>query len=67
MEEFCDITLVSDDGQRIEARKVVLASASPILRDLLQYDDDYNEYQVSHMKMKSRFMSDMVDLVYTGQ
>ena len=41
MEEFCDVTLVSEYDMRIRAHKVVLASASKLFRDLFQnYEDD---------------------------
>ena len=36
LEEFCDVTLVSEDGYRIQAHNVVLASASTVLRYTLQ-------------------------------
>ena len=49
LEEFCDVTLVSDDGDRIRAHKVVLASASTIFRDMFQNDDGNTEYEVIHM------------------
>ena len=55
--------LVSDDGERIWAHKVVLSSASPIFRDILQYNKDNREDKFIHMKIKSRSMSAMVDIV----
>ena len=67
LEEFCDVTLVSEDGYRIRAHKVVLASASTVLRDTLQTNEE-NEYQVVHMNaVKSRLMSAIVDLLYNGE
>ena len=33
--EFCDVTLAFEDGQQIEAHKVILASSSPFFRDIL--------------------------------
>ena len=50
MEEFCDVTLVSDDGKRVWAHKVVLASASSFFRDIFQVDEEMEEYQVIDMK-----------------
>ena len=68
LEEFCDVTLVSEDGYRIRAHKVVLASASTILRDTIQSNEENNEYQVVHMNaVKSRLMKAIVDLIYKGE
>ena len=44
MEDFCDVTLFSEDRKRFRAHKVVLASASSFFRDKLQ------ECQVINMK-----------------
>ena len=68
MEEFCDVTLVSDDNRRVRAHKVVLASASSIFRDLFQSNEDNNEYQVVNIRgVKSCFLTAMIDLVYEGE
>ena len=68
MEEFCDVTLVSDDGKRVWAHKVVLASASSFFRDIFQVDEEMEEYQVIDMKgVKSRLLRAMIDLVYNGE
>ena len=61
IEEYCDVNLVSEDGRRIMAHKVVLASASTILRKILQ---TYKEDEVITMKdVPSKFMNAMVDLI----
>ena len=68
LEELCNVTLVSDDGDRIRAHKVVLASASTIFRDMFQNDDENTEYKVIHMRgIKSKLIAAMVDLVYNGE
>ena len=36
---FADVTLVSDDGRKIRAHKVVLGACSPTMKDLLTNDD----------------------------
>ena len=67
LEEFCDVTLVSEDGSMIRAHKVVLVSASTILRDTIQSNGYNNEYQVVHMNaVKSRLMKAIVDLRAQG-
>ena len=68
MEEFCDVTLVSNNEKRIPAQKVVLASAHTVFRDLFQSDEEQDDYQVIHIKgVKSSFMTAMVYLVYDGE
>ena len=68
LEEFCDVTLVSFDGERIRAQKVVLASASTIFRDMLQNEEEDMEYQVINMReVSTKFMMAMIDLVYKGE
>ena len=68
LEEFCDVTLVSCDGEKIRAHKVVLASASTIFRDMLQTEEEDVEYQVINMKeVNTKFMLAMIDLVYKGE
>ena len=34
--EFSDITLVCEDGQQVEAHKVILAVSSPVFQSLLK-------------------------------
>ena len=34
--EFTDMTLVCEDGQQVEAHKVILAASSPFFQNLLQ-------------------------------
>ena len=34
--EFTDVTLVCEDGQQVEAHKVILAASSPFLKELLR-------------------------------
>ena len=68
MEEFCDVTLISDGGERVRAHKVVLASASTMFRDLFQNYEDEVGYQVINIKgVQSSFIAAMIDLIYKGE
>ena len=68
MEEFCDVTLISDDDKRVRAHKIVLASSSTIFRDLFQSDEEEDGYQVIHIKgVQSGFLTSMIDLIYKGE
>ena len=35
-QDFADVTLVCEDGMQIETHKVILASSSPLLMEILQ-------------------------------
>ena len=68
IEEFCDVTLVSEDDEMILAHKVVLASASKIFRDMLRtYEKDKDHPVISMKGVKSKFINAMVDLIYHGE
>ena len=68
LEEFCDVTLVSEDNKRIRAHKVVLASASTLFRDMFLSNEEENEYEVINLRgVSSRFMTAMCDLIYEGE
>ena len=60
LEEFCDVTLASDDGEKILAHKVVLASASTLFMEIFQ-DSEENK------GVQSKYMNAMVKLVYNGE
>ena len=49
MEEFCDVTIISEENDRVKAHKVVLASASTLFRDLFQSENE-GDYQVILMR-----------------
>ena len=34
--DFSDVTLASEDGQQVEAHKVILAASSPFFKNMLQ-------------------------------
>ena len=72
MEEVCDVTLVSEDNERIRKHKRVLAfliSPSRTCHFPEQTDDDKNTYyDLIHMRgVFSKLRVSEVDLVYTGQ
>ena len=58
IEEFCYVTLVSNNEKRFPAQKVVPAPAHTLFRDLFQSDKEEDDYQVIHIKgAKSSFMT----------
>ena len=68
IEEFCDVTLVSDDGEKILAHKVVLASASTLFRKIfLDYEEDKDYQEVNMKDVESKYMNSMLELINNGE
>ena len=68
MEEFCDVTLISDDDKRFRGHKVVLESAGTLFRDMFQNYDEETEYQVILIRgVSSKLIAAMIYLVYDGR
>ena len=63
---FTDVTLVSEDGQQVEAHKVVLASSSPFFKELLR--KNIHPHPLVYMRaLKSEDLVAMVDFLYLGE
>ena len=67
MEELCDVTLLSKDGERILAHKVVLASASKIFRKMFETYKEDKDQVISMRGVHSNFINSMVNLIYNGE
>ena len=65
-EDFNDVTLASDDGQQIEAHKVILASSSPFFQNLLKRNK--HAHPLIYMRgIKSDDLVAIVDFIYHGE
>ena len=63
---FTDVTLASDDGQQVEAHKVILAASSPFFQKLLE--SNRHPHPLICMKgMKFNDLLAIVDFLYFGQ
>ena len=63
---FTDVTLVSEDGEQVEAHKVVLASSSPFFKELLRKNS--HPHSLVYMRaLKSEDLVAMVDFLYFGE
>ena len=63
---FTDVTLVSEDGEQVEAHKVVLASSSPFFKELLRKNS--HPHPLVYMRaLKSEDLIAMVDFLYFGE
>ena len=64
--EFADVTLVSEDGQEIEAHKVILSSSCPFFLNILRKNIHPHPLLVM-MGVHSRDLNAIVDFLYSGQ
>ena len=64
--EFADVTLVSEDGQEIEAHKIILGSSSPFFMNLLR-KNLHPRPLLLMMGVHSKDLSAVVDFLYSGQ
>ena len=64
--EFADVTLACEDGQQIEAHKVILAASSPFFQGLLKRNR--HSHPLIYMKgIKSEDLSAVIDFLYCGE
>ena len=64
--EFTDVTLACEDGQQIEAHKVVLASFSPFFMELLKKNK--HPHPLVYMRgLRSENLIAIVDFLYHGK
>jgi len=64
--EFSDVTLACEDGQQMEAHKVILASSSPFFHNLLKRNK--HQHPLIYIKgLKSKDLVAMIDFVYYGE
>ena len=64
--EFTDVTLACEDGQQIEAHKVVLVSSSPFFMDLLKKNK--HPHPLIHMRgLRSEDLIEIVDFLFHGE
>jgi len=64
--EFSDVTLVCEDGQQVEAHKVILAASSPFFQNLLGRNK--HPHPLIYMRgVKSEDLVAIVDFLYMGE
>merc|ERR1712204_48585 len=64
--EFADVTLACEDGQQVEAHKVILVSSSPFFMSLLRRNK--HSHPLIYMRgMKSENLLAIVDFLYFGE
>ena len=64
--DFADVTLVCEDGQQVEAHKVILAASSPFFQDLLKRNK--HPHPLIFMRnVSSENLEAMIDFLYLGE
>ena len=64
--DFADVTLACEDGQQVEAHKVILAASSPFFQALLKRNK--HDHPLIYMRgMKSEDLFAIVDFLYHGE
>jgi len=64
--EFADVTLACEDGQQVEAHKVILASSSPFFLNLLRRNK--HPHPLIYMRgLKSEDLITIIDFLYHGE
>ena len=64
--EFADVTLACEDGQQIQAHKVILAASSPLFQDLLKRNKHPHPL-ICMRGIKSENLLSIVDFLYCGE
>ena len=64
--EFSDVTLVCEDGQEIEAHKVILASSSPFFEEILQ-KSKHPHPLIFLRGFQSKDFTSILDFLYFGE
>ena len=65
--DFCDATLVCEDGQQVEAHKLVLSMLSPVLENILKRNKQHAHPLVYMRGVNSLDLSALLDFFYFGQ
>jgi len=64
--EFTDVTLACEDGQQVEAHKVILASSSPFFLNILKRNK--HPHPLIYMRgLKAEDLAAMIDFLYLGE
>ena len=64
--DFSDVTLACEDGQQVEAHKVILASSSPFFMDILKKNK--HPHPLIYMRgLKSEDLIAIMDFLYYGE
>ena len=66
-QDFTDVTLACEDGQLMEAHKVILAASSPLFQSLLKGPKQLISQLIYLRGVKSADLSVLLDYIYLGE
>ena len=65
-QDFCDVTLVCEEGKQIEAHRIILSASSTFFNTLLKRNT--NSHQLIYMRgLKAKELTAIVDFIYNGE
>ena len=65
-QDFADVTLTCEDGEQMEAHKVILSASSPVILNMLRRNKHSHPLIYMH-GIKARELVNIVDFMYHGQ
>ena len=66
-QDFSDVTLACEDGQQVEAHRVILAASSPFFQNILKKNKQSPHLLIFMRGVKSEDMIAIVDFLYVGE
>ena len=64
--DLCDVTIVSEDGEKLEAQKVILLASSPVLKDLIKFNKDLQPLIILE-DFNATDLNLILDFIYHGE
>ena len=64
--DFCDVTLVCEDGQQMDAHRVILAASSEVFKVILKRSNHPHAF-IFLRGLKEKHLSALLDYIYNGE
>ena len=64
--DFCDITLVCEDGQQMDAHRVILAASSEVFKEMLRRNNHPRAF-IFVRGLKEKYLSALLEYIYNGE
>ena len=64
--DFCDVTIVCEDDQQMEAHRIILAAASSVFKSM--FKQTWHPHPVVFLRgMKGKYLTSMMSYIYEGE